>query len=104
MAEPYANALCQSLVLRLCLKAVTKTYAKALFVLEGRGTYAESCEGVAELLHAAAAKRDGERVVRLSAVFLYLGTCRRRTPRIRADLKAPKKRVSPRPFRRYPPI
>ena len=33
-------------------------------------------------------------------IFQYLGACRRRTPRTRADLKAPKDALSPGPFRR----
>ena len=36
--------------------------------------------------------------------FQYLGACRRRTPRSRVDLEAPKDASHPRPFRRYPPI
>ena len=38
-------------------------------------------------------------------VFLqYLGACRRQTPRTRVDLRTPKRRVSPRRFRRCPPF
>ena len=37
--------------------------------------------------------------------FRYRGACRRQTPRTRAHPRAPeKKRLTPRPFRRHPPI